>query len=123
MRAAQLLEADPAAVATRASRILAEFPGRLDACLLLAGARRRLDDPEGALAVLATLPSTELESAFLQLELGRAYSAHDRWAEALAAFRRAVALDAGLADAWQELAAALFAAGETVAGDEAYSHF
>jgi tetratricopeptide (TPR) repeat protein len=123
MRAAQRLEADPAAVAACAGRILEEFPRRLDATLLLAGARRRLGDSAGALAALETLPRKELESAFLQLELGRAYSARDRGAEALAAFRRAVALDPKLADAWQELAAALFAVGETLAGDVAYAHF
>jgi tetratricopeptide (TPR) repeat protein len=123
MRAAPLLEADPAAAAARASQILSDFPDHLEAALLLARSRRRLGDPKGALAVLDALPSEALESAFLQLELGSAHRACGKQAEALTALRRAVALDAGLADAWRELAAALFATGETLAGDVAYARF
>jgi tetratricopeptide (TPR) repeat protein len=123
MRAAPLLEADPAAAAARASRILTDFPEHLEAALLLARARRRLNDPQGALAVLEALPSAALESAFLQLELGAAYRACGKQAEALTALRRAVALDGGLADAWRELAAVLFAAGDTIAADTAYARF
>ncbi len=123
MRAAQRLEADPIAAAAAATRVLTEFPEHLEASLLLVGARRRLGDPAGALAVLGNLPAGALESAFLQLELGRAYAACGKGAEALAAFRGAVALDPGLADAWREFATSLFDSGETIAGDEAYARF
>ena len=123
MRAAPLLEADPAAAASHASRILGDFPDHLEAALLLARSRQRLGDPTGSLNVLEALPPAALESAFLQLELARACQGCGRQPEALAALRRAVALDSGLADAWRELAAALCATGETLAGDAAYARY
>jgi predicted Zn-dependent protease len=123
MRASRLLESDPAAAARSASAILAGSPGHPEAGLLLAAACRRLGDPAAAATVLESLAKELPDSPFMQLELGRACAASGRGAEALAALRRAVALDAGLADAWQELAAQLFAAGETLAGDAAYARY
>ena len=123
MRAAALLETDPAAAGARADRILTDFPDHIEAALLLARSRRRLKDPEGALAVLEALPGAALESAFLQLELAGSYRACGKETDALIALRRAAALDAGLADAWRELAASLFATGETLEGDAAYARF
>ncbi|HEY0767934.1 MAG TPA: sulfotransferase [Steroidobacteraceae bacterium] len=123
MRATLLLESDPAAAARRATDILAGSPGNTEANLLFAAARRKLGDPAGAATVLESLAKAHPESPFMQLELGRAYAAGGRGAEALAALRRAVVLDAGLADAWRELAAQLFADGETLEGDAAYAHY
>jgi len=123
VRAAQLLESDPAAAARRAAGILAGSPGHPEAHLLLAAAHRKLGDPAAAATVLETLTRTRPDSALLQLELGRAYAAGGRSGEALAALRRAVALDAGIADGWRDLAAQLFAAGETAEGDAAYAHY
>ena len=91
MRASLLLESDPSAAAQRASGILAASPGHPAAGLLLATARRKLGDPAAAATVLESLASTELDSPVVQLELGRAYAAAGRNAEALSAFRRAVA--------------------------------
>ena len=123
MRASMLLDSDPVAAARRAGDILAATPGHAGATLLLATARRRLGDPAAAAALLESLSATDAGSPFMLLELGRAYAADGRGAAARAALGRAVALDAGLADAWRELAAQLFAAGETRAGDEADARY
>jgi len=123
MRASLLLESDPSAAAQRASDILAGFPGHPAAGLLLATARRRLGDPLAAATLLESLASTQRHSPVVQLELGRAYAAAGRHAEAASAFRRAVTLDAGLADGWRELATQLHAAGETLEGDLAYERY
>ena len=111
MRASLLLESDPSAAAQRASGILAASPGHPAAGLLLATARRKLGDPAAAATLLESLAGAQRDSTVVQLELGRAYAAAGRNAEALSAFRRAVTLDAGLADGWRELAARLHAAG------------
>jgi tetratricopeptide (TPR) repeat protein len=123
MRATRLLESDPAAAARRASDILSDSPGHTEAQLLLATARRKLGDPAAAAGALESLAQAHPDSAFMQLELGRAYAASGRTARALAVLRRAVELDAGLADAWQELTAQLFAVGETLEGDAADAHY
>jgi tetratricopeptide (TPR) repeat protein len=123
MRASLLLESDPAAAARRASGILVGSPGHPEANLLLAAACRKLGDPAAAAAALESLPPGHRDTPFMQLELGQAYAGDGRRVEALAAFRRAVALDEGLAEGWRELAAILFAAGETPAGDAAYARY
>ncbi|MHB8475076.1 MAG: sulfotransferase [Steroidobacteraceae bacterium] len=123
MRASMLLESDPAAAARQASDILASSPGHEEANLLFATACRRLGDAATATGVLESLTKAHPGSAVLQLELGRAYAANGCGAEALAAFQRAVDLDASLADGWRELAARHFLAGETRLGDLAYLHY
>ena len=123
MRASMLLDSDPAAAARQASDILANSPGHAEANLLLATACRRLGDAATAAGVLESLTRAHPGSAVMQLELGRAYAAGARGAEALAAFQRAVDLDASLADGWRELAAQRFLAGETLLGDAAYLEY
>jgi predicted Zn-dependent protease len=123
VRAARLLESDPAAAARCATDILAASPGDTEANLLLATAYRKLGDSAAAITLLETLTEAQPHSPILHLELGRAYAAAGRGAEALTVLRRAVALDAGLADAWRDLAEQLFAAGATEEGDAAYAHY
>jgi tetratricopeptide (TPR) repeat protein len=123
MRAATLLPSDPAAVVRRASAILEQFPQNEAASLLLATACRRLGDPANAVTVLESLAQAHAESAAVQLELGRAYSAAGRHAQAIAACQRAVEIDARLADAWQVLAAQRFVAGDISGGDTAYAQY
>jgi tetratricopeptide (TPR) repeat protein len=123
MRASLLLDSDPSAAARRASGILAGSPGHPEASLLLAAASRKLGDSAAAAAALESLANSQRDTPLMQLELGRAYTASGRSIEALAAFRRAVALDAGLADGWRELAAMWFAAGDSQAGDAAYAQY
>jgi tetratricopeptide (TPR) repeat protein len=123
MRASLLLDSDPAAAARAAGEILARNPGYPEASLLLASASRRLGQSKEAIAVLESLAETHRDSAFMQLELGRAYAESGRTSAAIAALRRAVAIDQGLADAWHELATQLFATGDNLGGDTAYGHF
>jgi predicted Zn-dependent protease len=119
MRASLLLDSDPGTAARDASKILMALPGHPEANLLLAAACRKFGDPAAAAAVLESLPAAQRDTPFLQLELGRAYAAADRGAQALEAFQRAVTLDPRLADAWKELAHMFFAVGDIQAGDEA----
>jgi tetratricopeptide (TPR) repeat protein len=123
MRASLLLESDPAAAARHASDIVANFPGHEEANLLLATACRRLGDPASSTRVLESLSAAHPASPVMQLELGRSYAAGGRRAEALAAFQRAVELDATLADGWRELAAQHFFAGDILGGDTAYLNY
>jgi len=123
MRASLLLDSDPAGAAQRATDILARSPRHTEASLLLATAQRKAGDPAAAARLLESLARDQPESAFMQLELARAYAADGRNAAALAALRRAVALDAELADAWREFAAQLFAAGEISEGDRADARY
>src|ERR1700733_15381093 len=112
IRAAALLAIDPQAAARRATDILASSPRNLEACLLLATAYRKLGLPTQAIAILEPIATEYPNSAAIQLDLGRAYSADARPADARAAFSRAVALEPNLVDAWHELAAQLFAVGD-----------
>ena len=123
MRASLLLDSDPSAAARRAGDILTRAPQSAEAKLLFSAACRKLGDPAAAAAALESLPDAQRDTPFMQLELGRAYAGSGRRAEAMAAFRRAVELDEGLADGWRELAAMLFDAGDTQAGDAAYAHY
>ncbi len=120
MRASMLLDSDPAAAARHASDIVAKSPDHEEANLLLAAACRRLGDPATATRVLGALCIAHPDSPVMQFELGRSYAAGGRGADALAAFQRAISLDAGFADGWRELAAQHFLAGNTLAGDTAY---
>jgi len=123
MQATALLDSDPASAARAATQILSLQPGHPEANLLLAAASRRLGQSKDALAALESLGPAYRDTAFMQLELGRAYATGGRPAEASRAFQRAVELDAGMADAWQELAKLRFAAGDEAGGDEAYARY
>ena len=123
MRAAVLLEADPAAAIRQASEILGRTPDYEAAKLLLATACRRLGEPATAVGVLESIARAQPDSPTLQLELGRAYAGADRHAEAITALEAVVSLDARMADAWRELAAQRFIAGDTRGGDIAYAEF
>jgi predicted Zn-dependent protease len=118
-----LLESDPAAAARQAATILRGDPGHDAASLLLAAACRRLGDLASAAETLEALTHAHPESALLQLELGRTHAAAGRGQEACAALERAVRLDDALADAWKELAAQRFLAGDIRGGDLAYLTF
>ncbi len=123
MRASTLLESDPAAAAAAASALLVAQPDLTAASLLLAAACRRIGDAATAIRLLEELLPANPASPVLQLEAGRAFTAAGRGAEAVAAFERAVALDARLADAWRELAAQRFAVDDQMGGDAAYAQY
>ena len=123
MRASMRLAADPAAAAQTAVAILARIPGHEGATLLLSNACRRIGDPSKALAVLEPLAAAHPSSTVMQLELGRALASAGHDPQAEDALRRALALDSGLADAWQELAAIRFRGGDELGGDAAYLEY
>ncbi len=123
MRASMLLDSDPAGAARRASEVLARFPGHAEASLLLATACRNLGEPATAAGVLETLAATSADSPALLLELGRAYAASGRVAEAITTLEKAVATDQKFADGWRELAVQRFVAGDTLGGDQAYARY
>jgi len=123
MRASALLDSDPQATARLASAILAHAPSHEAAGLLLATACRRMGDPAAARELLAPLAAAQPASPVLQLELGRASAAAGLNPQAIAAFQSAVTLDPRLADAWRELAAQRFLAGDTPGGDAAYTKY
>ena len=123
MRASLLLVSDPAGAARRASEILAQYPGHSEASLLLATACRNLGEPATAANVLEAVAAASADSPALLLELGRAYAAGGRVAEAIATLEKAVAADANFADGWRELAAQKFVAGDTLGGDQAYASY
>src|SRR5882724_4320528 len=122
MRAATLLDTDPAAAAREAAEILKEHPGYPAAVLLLGTARRSSGSPDAA-ASFDELAAAQPGSAPIQFELGQTLAAQGRGAEALAAFNRAVELQPNLAEAWRELAVLHAANGDTLACDAAFARF
>ena len=122
MRAAALLETDPAAAALEATEILKEHPGHTAALLLLGTARRGTGSPEAA-ASFRELAAAHPNSAPIHLELGQTLAIEGRDADALEALKRAVELEPNLAQAWRELAALRAKRGDADACDVAYAHF
>ncbi len=123
MRAAVLMDTDPAAAAGAAAAIIARFPTHEGAILLMATACRRIGDPATAVRVLAPLVAASPGSAALQLEYGRALAADLKDAPARAALERAIALDPNFADAWCELSRLHIRAGDERACDLAYLEY
>src|SRR3984957_133686 len=122
MRAATLLDTDPAPAAREAAEILKENPGHSGATLLLGTARRISGSPEAAES-FDELAAAQPNSAPIQYELGRTQAAQGRTTQALAALNRAVELEPNLAEAWRELAALHASLGDTLACDAAYARF
>jgi tetratricopeptide (TPR) repeat protein len=120
-RASVLLATDPAEAERLGRQALASAPSDPRALLVVGSARRRQGDPSAALAILAPLGAAYPNAANTQYELGQALAALGRASEAIAALRRAVALNPGLAKAWRALADRLFAAGEPKAAEAAYA--
>jgi predicted Zn-dependent protease len=122
MRAAKLLESNPAGAAAEAAAILKEHPGHPVAMMLLGTARRGTDSTEAAES-FSELAAAQPDSAPVQLELGRTLSIQGRDTEALAALKRAVELAPNLAEAWRELATLYARNGDPDACDSAYAQF
>jgi len=117
------LGSDPASVRARARELLDRAPDSRSLGLLLASASLKLGDAAAAIAVLEPCVAREPRSAVLRLEIGRAYRAAGRPADAAVALREAVTLDAALAEAWRELAELSFATGDEPGGDAAYLQY
>jgi Flp pilus assembly protein TadD len=122
MRAAMLLDTDPAAAAREAADILKQHPGHTAATLLLVNAQRGRGGADAA-APLAQLAAAQPDSAPIQFELGRTFAADGKDDQALAAFTRAVQLEPNLAEAWRELSMLHARRNDADACDVAYAHF
>jgi predicted Zn-dependent protease len=123
LRAAALLESDPAAAARAAAAILDTHPGHEAATLLLGAARRRSGDAHAAGEVLGTLATGQPAGAVVQLELSRALHAQGRDAEALVALEQALELQPDLAEGWRELSLLYAARGDPAHCDAAYARY
>lgn len=123
MRAATLLDSDPAAAAREANAVLAAFPQHEHAALLLASACRRLGDSAASASVLESLAVDNADSNVIRFELARLRASQGRTEEAIVAFHRVVESDPAFADAWRELAAHYFARGDLRNGDLSYGRF
>jgi tetratricopeptide (TPR) repeat protein len=117
------LGSDPGGVRERARALLAGAPPSRPLSLLVASASLKLGDAAAAIAALEPWVAREPRSALLRLEIGRAYRAAGRTADAVTALREAVTLDAALADAWRLLAELSFGTGDESGGDAAYLHY
>src|SRR5580658_8000687 len=105
------LAADPGEAARRARAILLAAPRHPGATLILASAQRRQQAPAKALSLIRPLAKAEPGNAVVQFELGESLAALDRSGDAVAAFRRAVAVRPEMAVAWRSLADLLFQSG------------
>jgi predicted Zn-dependent protease len=123
LTAQQRLALDPSEAGRRAKAILKAAPKMPAAPLILAQARRRLGDADGARALLAPLAREWPGDALIQYELGEALVALGRRDSAVAPLRKAVTARPDFGLAWRTLADQLFAAGDSAGADEAYGRY
>ncbi|HET6431235.1 tetratricopeptide repeat-containing sulfotransferase family protein [Dyella sp.] len=118
VRAAELLQTDPA----QAEQVLHELlaTGHPEARRLQAAARAARGDDAGALMLLQSLAMSHPQWGALHCELGLTLGRLQRHGEAVAAFRRALALAPALPQAWRLLADACLAAGDADGADAAF---
>jgi predicted Zn-dependent protease len=121
--ATRLLGKDPQLAAEQALEILTSFPAHPRARLILGAARRISGQTHAALEVLEPLGQQQPRLVAVQLELGIALGEAGRPAEACAAFRRALVLQADSPDAWRLLADQLDAQGDARGADDARAQY
>ena len=110
--AQRLLGVDPRMAAEQAMAILEAVPRHAEATLILATASRLSGDLQQALRVIDPLARALVQSPPIQLEHGWILAAAGQTQAAIAAFKRALALDADLAEGWRGLAEALELVGD-----------
>ncbi|PLR25525.1 hypothetical protein SGCZBJ_10750 [Caulobacter zeae] len=117
--AMRLLSRDPQLAREQAMAILEAVPGHPGATLILAAALRLSGDAASALPVIDPLsralpnaPDAQLEHGLVLLDLGRTQ-------EAVAALRRATALDPKFGEAWRALSVGLTVLGDLVGAQAA----
>jgi tetratricopeptide (TPR) repeat protein len=120
-QASRLLAVDPALAGRQAEVILKIAADHPAALLILGSARRRLDDAQGALAILAPLAKAYPRAALTQYELGMALGDLGDTPAAIAALRNATDLNRDLPQAWQGLGDRLFAEGDIGGAEAAYA--
>jgi predicted Zn-dependent protease len=119
--ARRLLEDNPVLAAEQAGEILKVVPNHPLATLLLAVARRLSGDAAQAVAILERLAAEKPNWAAAQYELGVALIEVARRDAALAALRRAVALQPDMPDAWRDIGDLLTLLGDKGGADAAYA--
>jgi tetratricopeptide (TPR) repeat protein len=105
--ARRLLDADPRLAADQAVAILEVVPRHAEATLILATALRLSGDLRQAVRVVDPLSRAFPQSPPVQLEHGWILAAAGQTQAAIAAFRRALAAESELAEAWRGLAEGL----------------
>ncbi len=115
----RLLGGQPDLAQAKAQQVLAAAPGRLDARLMLAAAKRRSGDPAGAIEILQLAASANPGAWGIQFELGAAMAAMGRTADAIAALSKATALNPQSSLAWHALGDQLTIGGDQAAADAA----
>ena len=119
--ARRLLEDNPVLAAEQAAEILKVVPNHPLATLLLAAARRLSGDAASAVAILERLAAEKPTWAAAHYELGVALIEVARRDGALAALRRAVALQPDMPDAWRDIGDLLTLVGDQRGADAAYA--
>ncbi|MDB6101004.1 MAG: hypothetical protein JWO52_1003 [Gammaproteobacteria bacterium] len=117
--AARLLQSDPKLAAEQAGEILKVVPGHPVATLLLGSARGATGETDAALQILEQLTNAQPNWAAAHYELGLALL--DARRPAIAALRRAVALNPDMPDAWRTLGDQLTIEGDLKGADAAYA--
>lgn len=118
-RASRLLGSDPALAGRQAEEILRVVDGHPAAQLILAASLRLTGRPGEALALLDRLARAQPQAPLVHYEHGLALGRLGRGEAAVAALRRAVALQPTLARAWLALADHLRAIGDAEGADAA----
>lgn len=119
--ATRLLASQPALAAEQAREIIAAVGEHPLAVLVLGASHTARGAPGRAIEVLEPMVAAQPRWAQAQFELGRALAASGRHEDAVAALRRAVALEADLPGAWLALADQLTLLGDAQAASAAYS--
>jgi tetratricopeptide (TPR) repeat protein len=119
--AARLLTSKPDLAAEQAAQILKIVPHHPGASLMLGIAHRLRGSSELAVQVLETLTSHQPDWAAAHYELGMALSRCQRTPSAVSAFRRALALNPDMPDAWRALGDELIVSGDAPGADAAYA--
>lgn len=119
--AARLLGRDPALAIEQLGEILQACGPQPVALRMLAQAKALQGDAPGALEILAPLVRDYPDWAPAQLDLGLALGQVGRGQEAIAALRRAVALQPELPQAWRALGDRLMESGDQAAAEAAYA--
>jgi tetratricopeptide (TPR) repeat protein len=117
----QNLDKDAQSARRLAEEMLGAAPENEDAALLLAAARRRLGDIEGARAVLAPIMSGTAASPIAWFEWGMILCETRDEADAVAPLQNAVRLAPSFTGAWRGLGDVLMVLGAGVAAGEAYA--
>jgi tetratricopeptide (TPR) repeat protein len=120
--AARLLDRDAGLAAEQLHEILKVADGHPVALRLLAEARSRSGDVDGALVILEPLALTQPNWALAHLDLGLALGQVGRGQQAMRTLRHALTLKPDLPQAWRVLGDHLLAAGDADAADAAYAN-